>query len=229
MAAMELEGAATWMLGGAKRKGDEPAEALVAGARKSAKGGGASSKDDDIAKQLIKSLTLLALQNAQLLREVTGAVFHTVLIKVDSPVAIKLKEVGADYHTKATEKPKDHGMGPPFLHVWVALIQILAQADIKQIDKEVLVGYWNNRATKVEREQLEAEIRHCRQKLTYKKDKAKISFALSMGSLNFSVKGRSLEEAVLGALSSLGATKAIGPPPAGALEREARALLAKFA
>jgi hypothetical protein len=70
-------------------------------------------------------------------------------------------------------------------------------------------------------ETLELEIKHCRAKATNDKKNFKVSFAVAS-------TGSDFEKAIVGAMTSLGGIKKIGPPPAGRLEREAARILERF-
>eukprot|EP00974_Lingulodinium_polyedra_P002817 263724-Lingulodinium_polyedra.AAC.1 len=62
-----------------------------------------------------------------------------------------------------------HGLGPPFLHVWVALIKAVGMSNkVSEGCKQVLAKYWEEKV-KHGRTSLEEEVRHCRLKKAFKK------------------------------------------------------------
>ena len=67
--------------------------------------------------------------NSSELRAVTGTMFHTFLLPAGNPVAAALVESWKVYHEEAAKDPKGHELGPPFLHMWVALLQALGKSD----------------------------------------------------------------------------------------------------
>ena len=196
--------------------------------------GGDKPDKKQVVAQLILILTRLALSNAAELRAVTGAIWHTFLVESTHPVAIAVAQTGRDYHEKTAQAPHAHGLGPPFLHMWCALLRALgADKRVQGEARDCLEAYWTQRVCKVDMAELDLDVRHCRQKKAFKQGQCKINLMLSARAChnNNSYNDKSpmsLEDALLHAMKQTGIEKKVGPPPAGALEREARTLLDKF-
>jgi hypothetical protein len=223
-----MEAAASWMLeaGGTKRSADEIAKQTTEEAKRRQGGSGSrreNGEERDLLKELVKVLAALSIANARDMRELTGTIFHCFIFPEQHGLVKAMVETGKKYHEKIKDNKKNHNEGPPFLHVWVAVINYLAkdqEGKLKESDKQILVQYWNE-AVKKPREDLELEIKHCRAKPTYDKKFYKISFAVAC-------TGGDFEKALLSSMETLGGIKKIGPPPAGHLEREAQRLLERM-
>eukprot|EP00969_Alexandrium_andersonii_P191211 8446160-Alexandrium_andersonii.AAC.1 len=68
----------------------------------------------------------LNLQNAQRIRELEGAVFMVALGPKDSPLLVAANEAGRAYH-EAAEKSKEHGLGAPHVHKFIASLQVMLE------------------------------------------------------------------------------------------------------
>jgi hypothetical protein len=193
--------------------------------RRAGKGRDDTDEQLDLLKDLVKVLAGLAIANARDLREITGALFHCFLLPNDSVIAVEMQKTGKEYHDKVKDNKKSHVEGPPFLHMWITVIKVLAAATAGKLQKEIkdeMVGYWNEMVKK-KREDLEMEVRHCRIRATHGKKEMKLSFAVSTH--NVTTK---FEQSLRMVLTAYDGIKKIGPPPAGHLEREAVKLLEKL-
>lgn len=196
--------------------------------------GGDKPDKKQVVAQLILILTRLSLSNAAELRAVTGAIWHTYLIDSSHPVAKAMTQTGKDYHEKTAQSPHNHGLGAPFLHMWCALLRALgADKRVQGEARDCLEAYWTQRVCKVPMGELELDVRHCRQKKAFKQGLCKINLMVSARAChnNNAYNDKSpmtLEEALITAMKQAEIEKKVGPPPAGALEREARTLLDKF-
>jgi hypothetical protein len=215
---------------GTTRSQDELSQNAVDEAKRRLRGSGSGGSRDrdrgealDLLKELVKVLATLSIANARDMRELTGSLFHCFIFPADHPLVKTMVQTGKDYHEKVKDHRKDHNEGPPFLHVWVAVIRFMAEDSMQKLnatDKNELVKYWNE-AVKRPRESLEMEIRHCRAKPTHDKKSYKVSFAVA-------ATGSDFERAMVQGMTALGGVKKLGPPPAGHLEREAQRLLERM-
>ena len=97
-----------------------------------------------LAEKLISLLTTLALVSERALADVTGSIFLCFIIPLDGLLAIALSQAGRAYHQTTKEKsPEEHGKGPPFLHIWYALISFLAEAEATaEACYDAICEYW---------------------------------------------------------------------------------------
>ena len=205
---------------------DKAAGQAVAKARKVAEAMGGKPDQQRILAQLILVLARLSVANTAELRSVCGVVFHTFLLPADNVITKAVLATGKDYHDTVSENPKSHSLGPPYLHIWVALVKSLGKADsITPTLKQTLELYWKDRICTVQREALAEDVRHCRLKKAFKAGTYKLQISISAAS---KVGEITLEEAIVWAVKATGGELKIGQAPQGSLEREARALLDKF-
>ena len=185
------------------KRGRDASEVVGAAAKQARKEGHAGKKlEQDTLQKLVVILAHLCLTNAAQVRDLTGAVFTTVVLESSHAVAKACKDAGAAYHEKAKEDPKGHGMGPPFLHVWLGLLQALIELPTTEKSAKVTIAfYWKEFALAKPREHMEQHIRHCRMKPTFNKDKMKLSVAFSAEAAMLKPEGGlSLERAVIDSL-----------------------------
>ena len=67
----------------------------------------------------------LMLQTAQQVRTLRSVALVTFTVKAESELYKILERTGQNYATKAKEAGKDHKLGPPFLHLWNAMVALL--------------------------------------------------------------------------------------------------------
>eukprot|EP00969_Alexandrium_andersonii_P253456 11202089-Alexandrium_andersonii.AAC.1 len=70
----------------------------------------------------------LTLQHSQMLRDVNAAVFKVVLIPSDSAVVKTVMKAGKAYHEEVQKRGKEHALGPPSTHMWLAAVRAVAEA-----------------------------------------------------------------------------------------------------
>lgn len=199
---------------------------------------------------MVVLLTKLVLINSTQIRELFGTVYSTYEVDGASGLAMAMKEAGNRYYEEVNDNP-GHTLGLPFLHVWLALVQLLCMnvpQEMSVVGGMALRGYWNQRVTKVPRESLEEEVRYCRLKAngvpkSKKKEqgggeasqsaqamvsggKARVQYALSHRALHpMEGEGASLQDALEEAIRLLGGRRLVGAPPKGPLEREVARLV----
>ncbi|CAK0841260.1 unnamed protein product [Prorocentrum cordatum] len=189
--------------------------------------GGGGSKQA-VLERMMKVLAALALTQAAELRDLIAAVYFTFLIPSDASIAVAMKKAGQDYHAQAKLLKSGGGgghdiLGPPFLHVFKALLQAAHEvAGLTGQHREMIAEFWANRVLKEELFALAEQIRHCRIRDTRKKENAKDMMRIT---ICFSSQWKDLEVAVVSAIKKENGVLKIGPPPRGPLEREASKLL----
>ena len=216
-------------------------------AREAVAGGGQGS-----AGPLRAAVALLLkgyLQNCQEIRELIGVCYFKWKMGLNDPVTKAMKASNTNYAEMAkANADKDEGnktdLGPPFIQTFAALIKSLYEDDrVKDRDRVVLYKWFNRIMVGAKREDLELWVKSCRIKDCWakagkKKDDPKVSFRLSLcyrtsnqtfttSVADESGEERTVEESLIAALEAAGATRDVGPPPRGALEREAQKLLDK--
>jgi hypothetical protein len=209
------------------RKGEEEEDKGSQGAAGSAvkqararTGGGSIG---EVHKELVKILTKLCLTNATEIRDISGVIYITYLVKKESSIVEAMKEAGVKYDGAVQGNPT-HNLGPPFLHVWIAMIKSMIQLkDMEEAQKELLLKYWNGTIMKKGMEELISEVKYCRLKRTQKPEIMKVQYSLTIEA-EFAGMGK----AIAAAWKIEKAEPKIGPAPRGILEREARRLLMKL-
>lgn len=118
--AMQLELAPMWAAGTLKRREEEGDEERAKKLARGAKQATGQQKKDKL-QELVVLLTKLVLINSTQIRELFGAVYSTHEVDGASGLAMAMKEAGNRYYEEVKDNP-GHTLGPPFLHVWLALV-----------------------------------------------------------------------------------------------------------
>lgn len=161
--------------------------------------------------KLLKLFAKLILNNSQTIREITGMVWKTFLVKADGALVVALEKAGKQYAEWVVAEGRAHGRGPPYLHVWAALVSFLRMSDLTPgTAKSVLQQYWEERVMKIGPTELSDDVRHCRLRKTFKKTHKKFQLAVTRVEL---------EAAVQAAVGAHGGERKAGPPPRSELER----------
>ena len=170
-------------------------------------------------KNLVVLLTKMCLNNTQNLRELTGAVYRTILLPTESEISQAALTAGKSYHDQVMAKGKQHDLGPPYLHIWTSIIlKVMGSKHTAEDQKKYFRSYWNETILGQERDVIAGLVRCCRLKKTYNE---------SIKRLYFRVEDKDLERHLMKAiLMQPGAVNKDGSPPAGEMEREAQRLLA---
>lgn len=186
-------------------------------------GAGAGGRNSDEVRSLLEAVAKLSVATATDLREVQGIAYRTYLLPAQHALVAAMQAAGKAYHEEAARDPRGHSLGPPHIHVWLALVRCLLSPDMrKQLSEEVvakLENYWQSQVVGRPREQVEFQVRHCRLKPAYKEIQFKLTLATDFPEL---------ADLLHTALGQAGATVKGGAAPAGPLEREARQLLQRF-
>ena len=175
----------------------------------------------DNMQRIVKLLLRMSVINAQGLREAT-----TFIIKTDNPVMVRRSRQEASTTTRQsrsrrpTRRTRRHrkkeleSLGPPFLHVWISVLEVLIQASQTPREiREALEKYWKEQVMKVTVLELADKVRVCMVRKTYEKGTKK---------LHVRFDDTLMEHAVVKAIVSNGGTINIGAAPRSALEREAQ-------
>ena len=183
------------------------------------KGGEKSS----IIQKLVAVLAALSLATAQGLRDVTGSIFITVLMGESELPAKAMAEAGAKYAEQVKEKGKNHNLGPPYLYVWMALVESLGNAGTTTPEDKVTLGnHWKNEILAAkELTEIADTIRYCRIKKAFKDKSAKTQ----MMKISVRVTDTKMETAIIRSLCNMGAERKFGCAPRSGLERDAQKLL----
>jgi hypothetical protein len=181
---------------------------------------GAAEAGGDVHKELAMILAKLCLINATEIRDINGAIHIT---KKELSICEAMKEAGVKYDDAVQGNPT-HNLGPPFLHVWIAMIKAMVQLkDMEVAHKELLIKYWNDTIMKKTMDELITSVSYCRLKKTMKPEIVKVQYCLTIQS-----EYTGMGQAIAAAWKLEKAELKIGPAPRGILEREARRLLTKL-
>ena len=170
------------------------------------KGRGKGLKGDKLTAAMLKML----LMNAQMCREIRGAVFIVFMILESSLEYIKMKEQLVAYNSKVQEAGKGHGMGPPSGYCFGGLIMAMVERGStigmqNQTKAAELSSHWENLTV----EESFDMVPHCRGKKAYDK---------TMFKLEFLITGAEVRDLVKNSLTQSGAKRLLGQAPEGGLE-----------
>ena len=171
-----------------------------------------------------------------------GTVWYTYLLLAKAPLADAGKEAGRAYSKAAKENSEKTAedqcdMGPPYIHIWLAVITALLQVqDLKPIRKAQLQVYYNEFLCQKSMEEIADSVKYIRIKDAYtdgkKEAKSKLIWAVAHLSIAAKIGDEeetvsTLEEVLVDALKaqSLKAVRKEGSAPRSELERVAQKLL----
>jgi hypothetical protein len=208
---------------GGEARAIKAARGKAAAAAAASGGSGGGGGKGDVHKELVKILAKLCLTNATEIRDISGVIYITYLVKKESSICEAMKEAGVKYDDAVQGNPT-HNLGPPFLHVWIAMIKAMVQLkDMEVAHKELLIKYWNDTIMKKTMDELITSVSYCRLKKTMKPEIVKVQYCLTIQS-----EYTGMGQAIAAAWKLEKADLKIGPAPRGILEREARRLLTKL-
>jgi hypothetical protein len=125
-------------------------------------------------ENLLSALLKLTLMTAENTRDIMGAIFLTFAIPTDGSLCKKLVEIGQYYHSLAVGKrPDEHNLGPPFVHLWAAMIQVCHEETKDEALKAELGIYWETVIAKNTKEELADLVQYARLRKEGKKGKGK--------------------------------------------------------
>jgi len=199
----------------------------------------------DIFQALVIILTQLVLANSADIRDILGVVYITLLVPAGHVLMETMASAGTQYNEETARlKEEDdkqglEDLGSPHVFIWAKLVSKLArQSDCPP----GIMKYWNQRASQVDSEDLEEDIRICRARKPPKQEMKRKKKGGSTVELKeycrFQIAlaqrtGRdeqllTVERELVEYLIAVGSIRKHGTPPKGTLEREARALLSKI-
>ncbi len=123
-------------------------------------------------ENLLSALLKLSLMTAENTRDIMGAIFLTFAIPTDGKLCKKLVEIGQCYHNQAVGKrPEEHNLGPPYVHLWAAIIQICYEETKDEEMKKELKLYWETVIISKTKEELADVVQFTRLRKEGKKGK----------------------------------------------------------
>ena len=186
------------------------------------RGRGRGKNDVD---EMVPLLAKMALNAAQKIREHHGVLFETYMGPASCEVSKVMEAKGKEY-SSATKGQRGHGLGPPHIHVWAAMVQALAaheevagelRGKLNRYHSEKLAAEGADEAHKRElRAELCNTVRQCRIE-RLRSDDSRVKVYMHVRGEVGDVAGR--------ALVSLGYDRAEGQAPPGAMERVMQGLL----
>ena len=162
---------------------------------------------------LLSLLVKSSLQSHQRIRDLQGVMYDVFILSADNPVPQAMVKAGQAYAHRAwqmrTSEGASSGLGPPHPQVWMAMLEVLKDADVGAANKEKLQQVYDlhNGLTL---DQACEVVRCCRQDSTYNSDRKKITLGLS----------QDLRPVLIASMQQIGAEYKPGKPPTGAMERE---------
>ena len=189
-----------------------------------------SSSTDKGEESLVRVMSTLLLFNSQKVRELEATSYYTH--QVVDPLGSTLTATYQEYLWSVEQKGrKDHGLGPPAVHMAVAVIKhATAQPQLEVLQKkeglQPLLATLQEFEAKIQGLSLEEAMDafgHCKQNKMYDQSKTKLSFSMPF-QVECMGKTTTLGSVVSRLLRSLGHARLAGVAPMGGLERKLRQL-----
>lgn len=171
-------------------------------------------KEMEAAMPVIVKATLSSLQSN---RDLEAVLLDVGLLERGSKVATAMKQATTEWSEKVKESGKGHNHGPPHLSAWEALLRSLIGEEIGAANRKLMQEAYDKYKEQT-LEQKSLDVRLCRLKKTYDKDKVKIQLALR-GQLEH------LRGTVREAMKQAGCELKSGRAPMGGLERKLQEML----
>ena len=191
---------------------------------------------NDAVRSLVMLMAKLCLQNTQLLRDLSSVVVQTFMFKSDNEVMEAGRAAGTAYSEQV--KDKEHTLGPPFPHIFVACLEVLSDMSklgAKTRDKLKAYMKWSGHP-KTGVEEMCSHVKLFRISRTYRKDRLKLQVAFADRQPEVDSKDDDLAEGLseappappnmmefnrsfLKAIRGAGGEQKQGRAPAGELER----------
>lgn len=119
---------------------------------------------------------------------------------------------------------RDHQYGPPYLHLYYALIEYMeGVTEMEMSDKSLIASYLDDHLGEVDMLALADDMKYCKVSKTYKKDVCRFQFAITEHQ-----PYTGLERAIHRALALEKGTRQLGAAPRIALERDAQKIIDKL-
>ena len=196
----------------------------------------ARTKGKEGVTEIVKILTKLVLTNSRELADLTSTVYKTWEVEIKGSVVEAMAKAGADYDSESKELKKKSeagekvdfkARGPPYLRVWLAMLQAAAK-EFEGLSKDI-EGYWVNVVQKGDANSLGSHVRYCRLRKNKRKEegeelKGHIVIAIDADTM----VGQTVVEMVGNIMEAMKGKRTVGPPPRGPLERDAARLLARL-
>eukprot|EP00959_Pyramimonas_sp_CCMP1952_P102708 2148086-Pyramimonas_sp.AAC.1 len=94
-------------------------------------------------KALVKVLTKLCLNNSRDMADLIGACYSCFILAAAHPLVLAVLAAGKQYYESCKEAGRDHTYGPPWTHMWLALLTaLLEHPETPETSKKALKVYW---------------------------------------------------------------------------------------
>ena len=187
------------------------------GYSKDKKGKWIKSQDRNL-HNLLNLLVKSNLQTHQKMRDLQGVMYDVFLVASELPAVKSMISAGQAYaqRVRATRENEGvaTGLGPPHPQVWMALLEVLKEADVGAANRQKLAEVYE-RHNSLTVEQVCEEVRYCRQDTTFSSDRRRVTLSVT----------QDLRPLLIASMTQVGAEYRPGRPPVGGMERELAAWL----
>ena len=189
-------------------------------------------------------LKIAALHSATL-RDLVSSVWKVFVVSMDDKLMVATREAGQLYATKTRADGRNHGLGSPLPHIWLAAVQVLAtDSRLSSLQRRLWRRYIKKELMLCP-EQVLRHVTHFKVRPAFDKKFGKIFFSADPTfEITFSgqevgeddsvslVSGEGgsnikLSELVVDSLRAIGGVQKFGPAPKGDLERQLQKVLDK--
>lgn len=166
--------------------------------------------------RLLHLLARMNLNQAQTLRDLTGALFDTVIVRTDLPFVARMEEQGSTYAATVKQRPE---IGPP--HVWIfgSMVEGLVAVgpEIGKKNSEELTAFLGEYSD-LDPVGKHDMVKYCRRVVTWDKTLTRLVLCISCP----------VRRAILDSLTQLGGIRKVGRAPASGQERDLQSWLARL-
>ena len=169
----------------------------------------------------INHMLMLLLQISAKVRDLESFSYYTLFIQVEHPLHKVLENTQMAYLTAVEAEGKEHKRGPPGLHRFMAIVEYIKAAEVKDNLKPIqdAVNQFEADMYSLPLEDVMDKIGLCKLVKAYDVGQKKLLF-VGGGIITVAHKTTTIRSAVSRLLTSLGLVRKQGVAPAGFLERE---------
>ena len=185
-----------------------------------------STKAAIVQTETLDLLLTLALQSSRRLNDLEATSYYTHTIPTASDMCLYIEEKYQGYLV-ATQKSKDHNMGPPSIHRGIALLKQIMDHKESLMEKSGLSAMWpvvqaaldELSLEETELSESQSIVGHCKIAQMYDKSRTRLTFSFPL-IVTCGHKTHTLGSVVSRLLRSIGHERMIGAAPDGYLSRK---------
>jgi hypothetical protein len=185
-----------------------------------------STKPVVVQAETLDLLLTLALQSSRRLNDLEATSYYTHTIPTASDMCLHIEEKYQGYLV-ATQKNKDHNMGPPSIHRGIALLKQIMDHKESLLEKSGLSAMWpvvqaaldELSLEETELSESQSIVGHCKIAQMYDKTRTRLTFSFPL-IVTCGHKTHTLGSVVSRLLRSIGHERMIGAAPDGYLNRK---------